>query len=60
MHLKKLNNVRYDEQFGTFKIAGEDSFGKTVSVYFDVKNTELFINAIKSAIQKYGENIELV
>lgn len=59
MHMKKLYKVRYDEQCSTFKFAGEDPFGKEKTVYIDIKNTEIFINAIKSAIQQDGRNIEL-
>jgi hypothetical protein len=60
MHLKKLYKVRYDEQSSTLKLAGEDPFGKDKNVYINIENAELFLNAIKLAIQKYGENIELV
>jgi hypothetical protein len=58
--MKKLKKVRYDQQGGSFKIAGEDPYGKNKTVYIDIENAELFINAIKLAIQKDGENIELV
>jgi hypothetical protein len=58
MRMKKLKKVRYDTQSGSF-IAGTDGFGKNKSVYLDVKDADVFINAVKLAIQRDGENVEV-
>ncbi|PSH70222.1 hypothetical protein CU102_03795 [Phyllobacterium brassicacearum] len=59
MHMKKLKKLRFDEDTGALKIAGENGFGKDKTVYVDVENPELFLNAIKSAFQMGGKDIEL-
>lgn len=49
MHMRQLKKLRYDDDTCTLKIDGENGFEKSKTIYLDIKNTEIFLNTIKSA-----------
>ena len=59
MHMRIVRNLRFDDDSGTLRIAGENGFGKEKTVYIDIANAEMFLNAIKSAFQMTGKNVAL-
>jgi hypothetical protein len=59
MHMKKPKKLRFDDDTGTLKIAGENGFGEDKTVFVDVANPEIFLSAIKSAFQKGGKDVDL-